>query len=140
MAAAYSQDLRDRIIRAYKRGMTTSQIVRLFEVSPAWARRVKQRLTESGEAGPRKVGSRGVRKIDHERLAVLVREQPDATLKELRERLGVQCAESAICRVLQKLGWSFKKRQSTRRSRTARMSQNAAKSGRPDKPDSTPAA
>lgn len=139
MAAAYSQDLRDRILRAYKRGMTTIEIVRLFEVSPAWARRVKQRLAESGETTPRKVGSPGVRKIDHGRLAELVREQPDATLKELRERLGVQCAESAICRVLQKLGLSFKKRRSTRRSRTARMSRSVAKIGRPDRPDSTPA-
>lgn len=55
------------------------------------------------------MGSPGVRKIDRERLAQLVNEQPDATLKELRERLGIQCAESAICTTLKKLGLSFKK-------------------------------
>jgi hypothetical protein len=39
-------------------------------------------------------------KIDRARLAELVKEQPDATLKELRDRLGIQCAESAICMAL----------------------------------------
>ena len=49
--AAYSQDLRDRIVAAYERGMKTKQIAVMFEVSPAWARRVKQRLREHGEQG-----------------------------------------------------------------------------------------
>ncbi|GMV27861.1 MAG: hypothetical protein AMXMBFR58_38920 [Phycisphaerae bacterium] len=139
MGAAYSQDLRDRVIRAYQRGMATAEIARVFDVSPAWARRVKQRLRESGETAPRKMGSPGVRKIDRERLAQLVSEQPDATLKELRERLGIQCAESAICTALKKLGLSFKKRRSTRPSRIARMSRPGVSSGGPISPDGTPA-
>jgi transposase len=139
MGAAYSQDLRDRVIRAYQRGMATAEIARVFDVSPAWARRVKQRLRESGETAPRKVGSPGVRKIDRERLAQLVSEQPDATLKELRERLGIQCAESAICTALKKLGLSFKKRRSTRPSRIARTSRPDVSSGGPISPDGTPA-
>ena len=129
MGAAYSQDLRDRVIRAYERGMPTAEIARVFDVSPAWARRVKQRLRDSGESRPRKMGSPGVRKIDRQRLAELVKEQPDATLKELRERLGVQCAESAICTALKKLGLSFKKRRSMRPSRTGPMSHRNARRG-----------
>lgn len=129
MGAAYSQDLRDRVIRAYERGMPTAEIARVFDVSPAWARRVKQRLRDSGEASPRKTGSPGVRKVDRERLAALVREQPDATLKELRERLGVRCGESTICTVLKTLGLSFKKRRSMRPSRTARTSPSGEKTG-----------
>lgn len=139
MGAAYSQDLRDRVVRAGERGMATAEIARVFDVSPAWVRRVKQRLRESGEASPRKVGSPGVRKIDRERLAELVKEQPDATLKELRERLGIQCGESTICTVLKKLGLSFKKRRSTRPSRTARTSHSGVRTGRPSSPGSIPA-
>lgn len=139
MGAAYSQDLRDRVIRAYQRGMPTAQIARVFDVSPAWARRVKQRLREGGESTPRKMGSPGVRKIDRERLPELVREQPDATLKELRERLGVQCAESAICTVLKKLGLSFKKRRSMRPSKTVPMSPSVARAGSPTSRSSIPA-
>lgn len=139
MGAAYSQDLRDRVIRAYERGMPTAEIARVFDVSPAWARRVKQRLRDSGESRPRKMGSPGVRKIDRQRLAELVKEQPDATLKELRERLGVQCAESAICTALKKLGLSFKKRRSMRPSRTARTSPSGVKTGSLLSPGSIPA-
>ena len=137
MGAAYSQDLRDRVIRAYELGMPTAQIARVFDVSPAWARRVKQRLRDSGESTPRKMGSPGVPKVDRARLAELVKQQPDATLKELRERLGVQCGESTICKALKKLGLSFKKRRSTRPSRTARMSPSDARTGSRPSPTST---
>jgi transposase len=129
MGAAYSQDLRDRVLRAYQRGMRTAQIAEVFDISPAWARRVRQRLIQHGEASPRKTGSPGVRKFDRGRLAHLVREHPDATLKELRDLLGVRCAESAICTALKKLGLSFKKRRSTRRSRTGPMSPRNAGTG-----------
>jgi transposase len=127
--AAYSQDLRDRILAAYERGMRTRQIAVMFHVSPAWARRVKQRLREHGERGPRKVGSPGVCKVDRTRLTELVREDPDATLKELRDRLGVPCAISTICVALRSLGWSFKKRSSTRRSRIGPTLSNVAPDG-----------
>lgn len=140
MAAPYSQDLRDRVLAAYDRGMQTKQIAEVFDVSPAWARMIKQRRRETGETAPRPMGGATVIKIDRARLAELVREQPDATLKELRERLGVQCAESAICMALKKLGLSFKKRRSTRPSRTVPTWPSGASAGSPISPSSTPAA
>ena len=80
MGAAYSQDLRDRVLAAYDRGMVTSQIAKIFEVSPAWARRIKQDRRETGRTTPRPMG--GVRrvKIDPARLRQLVEQQPDGTL------------------------------------------------------------
>ncbi len=138
MASPYSQDLRDRVLAAYDRGMRTRQIAEVFGVSPAWARRLKQRRRETGETAPRPMGGATVIKIDRARLAELVREHPDATLKELRGMLAVECAESAICMALKKLGLSFKKRRSTRRSRIVRMSRHAARSGGRTSPASTP--
>jgi transposase len=129
MASPYSQDLRDRVLAAYDRGMKTRQIAEVFGVSPAWARRIKQRRRETGETTPRPMGGATVIKIDRARLAALVRERPDATLKELRAMLAIDCAESAICMALKKLGLSFKKRRSTRRSRIVRMSRHAARTG-----------
>jgi transposase len=137
MASAYSQDLRDRVLAAYDRGMRTQQIAEVFGVSKAWARRLKQRRRETGETGPRPSGGARVIKIDRTRLAELVAERPDATLRELREMLGVQCAESAICMALQKMGLTFKKRRSTRRSRTARTSRVADASGVAARPGTT---
>lgn len=140
MAAPYSQDLRDRVLAAYDRGMPTKKVAETFSVSPAWARMIKQRRRETGETTPRPMGGATVIKIDRARLAELVREQPDATLKELRDRLGAQCAESAICMALKKLGLSFKKRRSTRPSRTAPMSRCGGRTGEPTNPFSTPVA
>ena len=60
MGAPYSQDLRDRVLRAYDRGMKTKQIAETFAVSRSWARRVKQRRRDHGETTPRKMGGPGV--------------------------------------------------------------------------------
>lgn len=117
MAFTYSQDLRDRVLSAYQRGMTTQEIARTFDVSKAWARRVKQVWRETGRSTPLPRGGMTIVKIDLARLAELVARQPDATLRELRDRLGIACSESAICLALQRLNLTFKKRRSTRRSR-----------------------
>ena len=113
MPAAYSQDLRDRVLAAFDRGMKTKQISEVFTVSPAWVRRLKQRRRETGEVAPRKAGSPGVPKIDHVVLAQLVAEQPDATAPELRdrlaERIGVRVTDSAIYLAIKKIRLSYKK-------------------------------
>ena len=129
MAAPYSQDLRNRVLAAYDRGMKTKKIAEVFQISPAWARRLNQRRRQTGETSPRPMGGKRFEKIDRLRLAELVRQQPDATLKELRERLGVACAESAFCMALKQLGLSFKKRPSTRPSRTGPTWRSAAPRG-----------
>ena len=134
MGAAYSQDLRDRVLAAYDRGMKTKDIAEVFAISPAWARRIKQRRREAGETAPRRMGGPGPIKIDRARLAELVREQPDATLKELRDRLGVECCESGIWTALNKMGLTFKKRRSMRPSGTGPMSPAAARGGNASNP------
>ena len=117
MGAAYAQDLRARVLAAYGREMKTKHIADLFGVSPAWARRVKQRRWETGETTPRPRGGATVIKIDLARLAEVVRQRPDATIKELHARLGVDCVESAVCMALKRLGLSFKKNDPRGRAR-----------------------
>jgi transposase len=129
MATPYSQDLRERVLGAYDRGMKTKQIAELFCVSASWARRVKQRRRETGETTHRPMGGPGVTIVDRAQLAALVREHPDATLAELRHHLGVQCALSTLCVALKKLGLSFKKKRFMRRNRIARTSSSAASHG-----------
>ncbi len=129
MAKPYSQDLRDRVFRAYDRGIKTKQIAETFQVSPAWARRVKQRRRETGETTHRPMGGPGVTIVDREPLAALVRAHPDATLAELRTKLGVSCALSTICVALKKMRITFKKKRSMPRNRIVRMSRNDGLSG-----------
>ena len=131
MARPYSQDLRDRVLQAYDRGMKTKQIADVFDISPAWARRVKQRRRESGETSHRRMGSPGITIVDRKQLAALVQEHPDATLAELRSLLGVHCALSTLCMALKKMGLTFKKKRSTQRNRIVPMSPNNAPPGVP---------
>ena len=109
MASPYSQDLRDRVLAAGDQGMKTRQVAKVFQVCSSWVRRVKQRRRESGETTPRKMGGATVVKIDSQRLTELVRQKPDATLKELRQMLGFICVESAVCMALQRLKLPRKK-------------------------------
>jgi transposase len=130
MGAAYAQDLRDRILAAYDRGMRTLEIATLFQVSKAWARRVKQRRREHGETTPRRTGGARVVKIDSERLRQLVAEQPDATVRELHRRLECNCCESAVGMALDRLGLTFKKRRSLPASRIAPTSLSVGQTGK----------
>src|ERR1700761_7273388 len=93
---AYSMDLRERVIGACDRGGTTKAVARTFHVSPAWVRRLKQHRRERGDIVPRNGGGSRGRKIDRDPLSQLVAQQPDATLVELRDRLGVKVSLWAI--------------------------------------------
>jgi len=118
---AYSMDLRERVIGACDRGEGTGLVARTFGVSPAWVRRLKQRRRERGDIVPRNGGGSRGRRIDRDRLAELVRQQPDATLVELRDRLGVNVTPWAISKALRELKLSYKKSRSTPPSRIVRM-------------------
>jgi len=138
MASPYSQDLRDRVLTAGDQGMKTKQVARLFQVCSSWVRRIKQRRRETGETTPRPMGGATVVKIDPKRLAELVRQKPDATLKELREMLGVPCTETAVLMALKRLKLPLKKSRSTPRSRTGPTSPSVARNGSAINPGSTP--
>ena len=126
---AYSIDLRGKVLAACDRGGKTKEIAESFGVSASWVRRVKQRRREHGELGPRPRVGKHHFKIDRARLGELVREQPDATLAELRTKLEITCSLSAIWTALRQLGMSFKKNPSTPRSRTVRTSRSDGRSG-----------
>ena len=129
MGAAYSQDLRDRIISTRDGGMKTKCVAKLFCVSTSWVRRVMQRRREFGETGPRPRGGATIIKIDLDRLRQLVAEKPDATAQELHQRLGVACSVSAVDMALRRAGLTFKKRCSMPPSRIALTSPSSVGNG-----------
>jgi transposase len=130
MATPFSQDLRDRVLAAYDRGEETHEICKAFAVSPAWARRVKQVRREESRTAPLPMGGVRVVKIDLQQLRELVEQQPDATIPELHQRLGMdRCCESAVGRALIRLGLTFKKRRFAPANRSARTSPRNARPG-----------
>ncbi len=134
MAEAYSQDLRDRIIAARDGGMRTKRVAVLFKVSPSWVRRVMQRRREHGETSPRPRGGATIVKIDLEQLRRLVQQQPDATVKQLHQRLGIVCSVSAVDMALRRMGLSFKKRRCMPPNRIGLTSLSSVVAGEPISP------
>jgi transposase len=122
-------DLRQRVIDACDAGEATKAVAAAFAVSASWVRRLKQQRRERGDIVPRKGGGSRGRKIDRERLAELVRQQPDATLAELRDRLGVACTAWAVCKALRELKLSYKKSPSAPPSGTAPTSPRRGRRG-----------
>jgi transposase len=114
---------------AYDSGRQTKEIAKTFNVSPAWARRLKQHKRERGDIIPRTGGGNQTPKVDPVRLSKLVSEKPDATLAELRESLKVDCTLWTICKALRRLKLTYKKSRFTLRNRTVRMSLSGVRSG-----------
>lgn len=117
---AYSVDLRKRVLADCDIGHGTKAVAEKYSVSPAIVRRWKQRRRENGELGPRRSGGRRPRKVDRAAMATAVHAQPDATLRELRDALGLDVSLQTIWRVLRELGISLKKSPARRRARPAR--------------------
>jgi transposase len=112
---AYSMDLRRRVLAAYDQGMKTKRVAERYDVSPAWARRIKQWRNAGRPIGPKPVG--GSRpKLDEAargKLASFVDEQPDATLVELQARvkneLGIAISIGALWETLRAIRLTLKK-------------------------------
>lgn len=90
MPAAYSIDLRQRIINAYeaKEG-SQRQLAKRFQVSLSFVKRLIRRYQDTGQVKPLPHGGGAIRLIkvsDLEEIQELVDEQPDALLRELCHR------------------------------------------------------
>lgn len=127
----YSQDLRERVLRDCDAGIEIRQVALKYSVSESWIRRLKQRRRETGELLPRRAGSpKPPQWLPHlEQLQQIVAEKPDATLEELRDALGVTFSISTLSRALRALQLTFKKKFSTRRSKTGLTSKSDGRSG-----------
>lgn len=82
-----------------------------FEVSESWVRRIKQERRERGKLGPdtkRKRIPKWASEIEGIRAAV--QQTPDLTLEELQLELDTWLSRSTLCRALQALKLSLKKK------------------------------
>jgi transposase len=132
---AYSLDLRQRVLADSDAGMPTKPVAEKYGVSRTWVRSLKQRRRETGEIEARVGGGRKP-KIDRAKLSALVEAQPDATLAELRERLGIRCSLSAIWTALDKLRITFKKSRCAPPNKTAPTLPRSVPNGERGKPGS----
>ena len=126
MAKAYSQDLRDRVIDAVKRGRLSRRAAgRRYEVSESVAIKWLERLERHGSREPVGHGGHRASKLMPHRdfLEAARAEKSDVTLQALcavsAER-GVKADTSMMSRFFRRIGVTVKKRPLSRASRIAR--------------------
>lgn len=109
-----SVDLRMRIVAAVEAGdQSLRELAELFSVDLSTIVRLLQRYRSTGCVDPKPHGGGPHPKLDAQataRLLELVRQQPDATLAELRRRLGVACSIMTIFRALRRQRITRKKK------------------------------
>ena len=116
--AAYSLDLRERIVDAVERKIASNRkIAEWFGVHESFLYKLLRQKRERGDIAPLPHGGGARAKLSEEELRELpelVAATPDATLDELREQIKkkarVSVSLSTVCRGLQGLGLSRKKR------------------------------
>ena len=119
---AYSQDLRDRVLRALERGERPVDIAQRLEVSRIWVYQVKGRFKAGGERCSRPIGGHRVSRLApvEQEVRAWIKKQPDLTLAELGERLrqekDIRLKIPALWHQLNKWGLSFKKNSARQRA------------------------
>ena len=128
---SYSQDLRDRVLRALSRGEGPSAIAQRFEVSRFYVYQVRDREQESGVRTSFQIGGHRRSRLEEAEPALRswIAAEPGLTLEELRERLAVQGIAikiGALWHQLNKWNLTFKKNPARQRARTRGRAGSAA--------------
>ena len=112
-----SNDLRERIVMTYDRGLETRQeVADRYNVSLGMVKKLLQQRRHTGSIAPRywNCGAKPKITVKHEKkLRILVRKNSDMTLKELRDAIELSCTIQAIHYALKRMGLPLKKRRSS---------------------------
>jgi transposase len=119
---SYSQDLRDRVLRALARGEGPSAIAQRFEVSRFYVYQVRDREQESGVRSSFQIGGHRRSRVEDAEPALRrwISSEPGLTLEQLRERLalqGIEIKTGALWHQLNKWNLTFKKNAARQRAR-----------------------
>lgn len=136
---AYSDDRRERVVRAADHGMTQREIVSTFHVSLATIKRYLKQRRDSGHLQPKRRPGRPAHKGGA--LAAALTSQlsayPDATLAEHCQHwaaaTGVLVSTATMSRAIARLGWTRKKRRWVAPSATS-SSASTSETGSPSSP------
>ena len=117
MPAAYSYDLRERVVDAVERGSSRRRVAVVFKVSAATVVRWTKRLAETGSFAAAPTGgdfkSKAV-EAHKDWLLTTVNAEPDLTLAEIQARLkaahGLEKSLSCLWRFFARHQVTFKKR------------------------------
>ena len=123
---AYSQDLRERILRAVDLSRPRAEIMQLFGVSSATIKRYLKQRREEGHVQPKAIPGRPPKKRAQVEAGVLPQLQAhdEATLEQhcamWEQTHGERVSRWTMSRAIKRLGWTRKKSLWGRRSATRR--------------------
>ncbi len=110
----YSKDLRERVAAAVDHGEGSQrEIARRFRVSLTFVFRLLRRRRDAGTLDPKSHGGGPTPALgpdEQQRLHQLIREQPDATLEQLRQLGGFTCSLTTLWRALRRRDLTRKKK------------------------------
>jgi transposase len=112
---AYSQDLRQRVLRAIDAGQSQAEVAETFAVSVATIKRYLKQRREIGHVLPKAIPGRPARKgaVLQAHLLAQLEAHPDATREEhcrlFKATQGIEVSTASITRARQALGWTRKK-------------------------------
>ena len=129
---SYSQDLRDRVLRALVRGEGPSAIARRFEVSRFYVYQVRDREQATGVRSSLPIGGHRRSRLEAAEPALRgwIAAEPGLTLAELQERLaaqGIAIKVGALWHQLNKWKLTFKKNPARQRARARGRTGSAAR-------------
>src|SRR3974390_470262 len=87
---ALSKDIREKVVKAIKGGMSRRQAAARFDVGPATAVRWAKRVETTGDVSPMQMGGdRRSQRIEAHAAVILgeIKTKPDTTIMELRDKL-----------------------------------------------------
>jgi len=126
MPKPYPRELRERVIRAYERGLTQEEVAEQFAISRTTLVQWLRRRRETGDVEVLPHGGGMPAKVDLEILKEVLSELPDGTRAELTVLYNRKVPKSrrvhasSVYRALRRNGYVSKKNSRGRRSKTAR--------------------
>ena len=112
---AYSQDLRERVLRAVDQGYQRDEIIKVFGVSRATIKRYLKQRREIGEVKAKAHPGRPPKKFAPLEAGLVAQLQmhDDATLEMhcqlWQEQCGVRVSSSTMSCAIKRVGWTRKK-------------------------------
>jgi transposase len=113
---AYSQDLRQRVLRAIDAGHSQAEVAESFAVSVATIKRYLKQRRETGHVLPKAIPGRPAVKgaVLQAHLRAQLEAHPDVSREEhcrlFQAEYGIQVSTASISRARTTLGWTRKKR------------------------------
>jgi transposase len=135
MGKPYSQDLRERVLRAIDDGGDAYEIAPLFHVSVSYIYKILIRRRTTGEtmARAQRHGPRPKLDPHNDVLRARIEAVPDTTIDELRSWLlsehKIKVCNACVWKQLGRLGLTLKKSRSAPPSKIGRMSRKQGTSG-----------